>query len=130
MLLHLVIRKGKKALRQSSRRNNPWLQVTSFSNFFDVMLSLPNVDYENNGNTKSDEARDDIMWNNILTMTEPLLIARQPAFIGYKSVNLSWKEDSTTTTIGVKQHAPTSSDKEGKKRLWDRAVGGITLSCK
>ncbi|KAK1570826.1 hypothetical protein Q3G72_007625 [Acer saccharum] len=38
-----------------------------------------------------------------------------PAFIGYKSVNLSWKEDSTIAAIGVKRHALASSDKEGKK---------------
>ncbi|TYI78899.1 hypothetical protein E1A91_D06G247000v1 [Gossypium mustelinum] len=74
---------------------------------------------------KSDEAKDNIKTlkqntttglrtcNNILVMTKPLHL-KTPAFIGDKSVNLSWKEAikpsalSTTTATGVKRPAAGS----------------------
>ncbi|PPR81172.1 hypothetical protein GOBAR_AA39543 [Gossypium barbadense] len=103
---------------------------------------------------KSDEAKDNIKTlkqntttglrtcNNILVMTKPLHL-KTPAFIGDKSVNLSWKEAikpsalSTTTATGVKRPAAGSGSnnlaiKKGRgagnmqNQLVNRALEGIS----
>ncbi|KAG4143708.1 hypothetical protein ERO13_D06G208800v2 [Gossypium hirsutum] len=103
---------------------------------------------------KSDEAKDNIKTlkqntttglrtcNNILVMTKPLHL-KTPAFIGDKSVNLSWKEAikpsalSTTTATGVKRPAAGSGSnnlaiKKGhgagnmQNQLVNRALEGIS----
>ncbi|KAG4196893.1 hypothetical protein ERO13_A06G200950v2 [Gossypium hirsutum] len=103
---------------------------------------------------KSDEAKDNIKMlkqntttglrtcNNILVMTKPLHL-KTPAFIGDKSVHLSWKEAikpsalSTTTATGVKRPAAGSSSnnlaiKKGRgagsmqNQLVNRALEGIS----
>ncbi|KAK3207032.1 hypothetical protein Dsin_021078 [Dipteronia sinensis] len=104
---------------------------------------------------KSDEAKDSIKTqkqntttglrtcNNILAMSKPLH-SKTPAFIGDKSVNLSWKEavkrpvvPSTTTVIGGKRPAASNgsgnpASKKGRgsggfqNQLVNRALEGIS----
>ncbi|KAL5839431.1 hypothetical protein ACOSQ4_012039 [Xanthoceras sorbifolium] len=103
---------------------------------------------------KSDEAKDRIKTqkqntttglrtcNNILAMSKPLH-SKTPAFIGDKSINLSWKEavkravPSTTTATGGKRPAAANgsgntASKKGRgsgglqNQLVNRALEGIS----
>ncbi|KAK8608055.1 hypothetical protein V6N13_023490 [Hibiscus sabdariffa] len=91
---------------------------------------------------KTDEAKDSIKTqkqntttglrtcNNILAMTKPLH-SKTPAFIGDKSVNLSWKEavkpsvPSNATATGVKRPANAANGSNNFATKKGRGAGGM-----